>query len=185
MEPQRTTGLTYDDWVRLYPGEHEGRMELIDGEIVVTASPLLRHQRAVFRIALALNAYAQQRGGETFGNPVDVFLSETNVLEPDVVYIRPEHIDPGEDRFLRTVDFVVEVSSPSTRARDLGRKRELYEAHGVPEYWFVDLDADRILVHVLEGGRYGPPATPGPGERLVSVTLPGLELDIAEALARP
>jgi Uma2 family endonuclease len=58
---------------------------------------------------------------------------------------------------------VVEVSSPSTRRLELVRKRELYQRFGVPEYWYVDLEADRVEVYRLSRGSYPPTGASLPG----------------------
>lgn len=181
MATQRTTGLTYDDFARL--PETNRIEELIDGELVVTPPPTLGHQRAVLTLGTELNLYARTHGGEVFISPTGVYLSHTDLLEPDVLFVRPEHAGRLEQPFVRGApDLVVEVSSPSTRRRDLGRKRELYEEFGVPEYWFVDLDAERIEVHRLEGGRYATPVGLGPGETLESPLLPGFGLAVDDVL---
>jgi Uma2 family endonuclease len=77
-------------------------------------------------------------------------------------------------------DLVVEVSSPSTRRLDLINKRSLYEREGVPEYWFVDLDAQLVDVHRLgEAAYYGAPATFGAGDTLSCLAAPQLRLPVA------
>jgi len=89
-----------------------------------------------------------------------------------------------EAKFVRSApDLVVEVSSPSTRRLELVRKRELYERYAVPEYWYVDLDADRVEVYRLRDGRYGTPALLGSGEVIESPNLPGLSVPVGELLA--
>lgn len=180
--PERTTGLTYADLERMYPQDPR-KIELIDGVLVMAPSPILRHERVAMEIAFALMAYAKTHGGEVFANVVDVYVSETNVLQPDVVYRAAADIDADEVRIVKRATLVVEVSSPSTRRRDLGRKMELYAELGIPEYWFVDLDADSIDVYRLAGDAYGPPAASlARGETLTSPNLPGFELEVAEAL---
>ena len=180
--PERTTGLTYADLERMYP-EDNRKIELIDGELAMTAAPIHRHQTVVMRIGHALFTYASQQGGEAFNVSMDMYVSDRNVLQPDVLYRSPSDIEPGEDRVIRRATLVVEVSSPSTRRRDLGRKMELYAQLRIPEYWFVDLDADRIDVYRLAGDAYGPPAASlARGETLTSPNLPGFELEVAEAL---
>jgi Uma2 family endonuclease len=79
----------------------------------------------------------------------------------------------------------VEVSSPSTRKIDAVRKRDLYERFGVPEYWLVDLDAERVEIHRLEGGAYHKPLLLGRGDVLQSPVLLGLSLPIDELLGPP
>jgi Uma2 family endonuclease len=91
-----------------------------------------------------------------------------------------------EKKFVRSApDVVVEISSPSTRRLELVRKRELYERFGVPEYWYVDLDADRIEVYRLAEGRYPVPALLIRGQRLESPLLPGFGVGVDEVLGPP
>ncbi len=80
-------------------------------------------------------------------------------------------------------DLVVEVSSPSTRRTDVVRKRRVYEREAVPEFWFVDLDADQVHVHRLGAdGTYGPPTVVLDDGVLDAVAWPGLRLPAREAL---
>jgi len=110
----KTTGLTYQD-LRAFPQDNL-RRELIDGELIVTAAPALRHQRVVLRLGAALLDHADRHGGEAFVAPTDVFFSEGDVVEPDVEYVRPENVGRLEKVLIRSApDMVVEVSSPSTR----------------------------------------------------------------------
>jgi len=175
------TGLTYDD-LASFPDDNL-RRELIDGELIVTPAPRVRHQEVVAWLTAALVAYARARGGKAYPAPLDVYLSDRDIVEPDVLYVRPEHRSRLEELFLRGApDLVVEVSSPSTRHLELVRKLALYERFAVPEYWYVDLDAERVEVHRLTAARYGAPALLRAGEHLTSPVVPGLVLDIGELL---
>jgi len=130
-----------------------------------------------------LLSYVKEHGGRVFVAPTDVFLSDRDVVEPDVLFVRPEHVDRAERRFVRSApDVVVEVSSPSTRRLELTRKRALYERHGVGEYWHVDLGADRVEVLSLAEGRYGRPRLLGRGDVLASSQVPGFSLDVDDLL---
>ncbi len=51
-------------------------------------------------------------------------------------------------------DLAVEILSPSTRRRDEGIKRKLYQRMGVGEYWVLDPDAETVKVHRLTDGKY-------------------------------
>jgi Uma2 family endonuclease len=181
---QPQTGLTYED-LESFP-EDNFRRELIDGELIVTAAPATRHQRVVLELGAALLAHVKEHGGEVFVAPTDVFFSDTNVVEPDVLYVAPEHTERVEAKFVRAApDVVVEVSSPSTRRLELVRKLELYERFGVPEYWYVDLEADRVEVHRLEEGRYGHPLILVRGDRLESPIVPGFAISLDDLLGPP
>ena len=78
--------------------------------------------------------------GACFVSPLDIVLSEYNVVQPDVVYFGPEtvaRLDPLE--YVRVPpDAAFEVLSPSTARNDRGRKRTLMERFGVREYWVID-----------------------------------------------
>jgi len=149
----------------------------------VTPAPTTRHQRVVMRVISALLDHSATHGGEVLTAPCAVLLSERDVPEPDVLYLLPEHLDRIGVRYIEgTPDLVVEVSSPSTRRFDLLRKRRLYERFGVPEYWFVDLDADRVEVYRLGGGRYGAPAVHERADVAGSSVLEGFTAAIDDLL---
>jgi Uma2 family endonuclease len=181
------TGLTYDDLAAMpEPGVDGLRKELIDGELYVTPSPIRRHQDAVLAVAAALLSYVREHGGKVYPAPTDVHFSERTVVEPDVVFLGADRADRLEDpRYVDVVpDLLVEVSSPSTRRLDLIKKRGLFEREGVPEFWFVDLDADVIDVYRLDDtGHYGEPATLAMGDVLTCLAAPGFELPVADVLA--
>lgn len=177
--PQRTTGLTYADLEVMFPEQDMVIRNLIDGELFVTPSPTRGHQRVVIRLIGELFEYEKRHGGEVLTAPLDVYFSDSNVVEPDVLYILPEHLETQEKRYVRPApDLVVEVSSPATKRIDRGKKRDLYERFGVPEYWFVDLDHDHIEVHRLEGGRYAPAALFGRPDTLSSSQLTGFSIEV-------
>lgn len=169
-----------------FPDDHQ-RREIIDGELIVTPSPVVRHQKAVINIAFHLESYRRTAGGLALVAPMDVFFADDNVVEPDLLYIRADHLERVEHNLIRNApDLVVEISSPSTRRLELVRKHELYERFRVPEYWYVDLDAERVEVYLLAEGTYPAPDLKYPGETLNSRQLPGFSLPVAEALgAKP
>lgn len=119
------------------------RYELVDGDLLVTASPGFPHQRAVARLLLALRAYLErERVGETLTSPFDVELEAESITQPDIFVISPD-----EGRRLQrdglpaySLLLTAEVLSPGSSRHDRVHKRPLYQRH-VPEYWIVDLDA--------------------------------------------
>ncbi len=179
METQPRTGLTYED-VNVLPEESR---ELIGGELFVTPSPSLRHQLAAGEIFSRLHNHAKQHGGVALMAPFDVKFSDIDVLQPDVLYVRSENLGRIEEPYIAAApDLVVEVSSPSTRQLEHLRKRDLYERNGVPEYWLVDLEIERIEIYRLEGDRYGPPSFLGPDDTLTTSLIPGLEVPLEDVL---
>lgn len=177
------TGLTLEDLYRF--GEDGVRRELVKGRLYVTPEATRRHQRVVLRIGSHLKEYADAHGGEAAAGP-NVDFADDEHVEPDVVYVSPERLSSATALALREApDLVVGISSPGTRAFDLGEKRALYERRGVTEYWFVDLDTDRIEVYALADGRYGSPRVFARGEPLQSAVLAGRDLDVNDLLGDP
>jgi len=179
--PASTARYTYDD-LASFPDDGL-RRELIGGELIMSPAPHLRHQRVVMQLAGRLWLYSQEHGGEAYPAPTDVYFTHEDVVEPDVAFVRAEHSDQLEERFIRSApDIVVEVSSPSTRHLELVHKRSLYERNGVPEYWYVDLEADRVEVYRLDKGQYGHPEILERGDKLTSPVLPGFAVTIKDLL---
>lgn len=177
----RPQPYTYADLLDMPEGPE--RHEIIGGELFVTVSPAVRHQKVVLKLARLLDDHARRAGGLTLVGPVDIYFTETDVVAPDVVYVGPDRLDQVEERrILGAPTITVEVSSPTTRRTDITRKLPLYERHGAPEYWFVDLDSDRVEVYGLDDGRYGAPDILGAGDTIRSGVAGGLEIAVTDAL---
>lgn len=164
------------DRFALYP-------EIIAGELVIRGSPSTRHQRVVMRLAADLRTYADAHGGEVFTGPFGVELDPDNSTKPDVTYVRAERIDViSEDGLYAAADLIVEVTSPGTGSVDVTAKRRIFQRLGTVEYWVVDLEGDRVLVHRLTEGRYGDPDERRRGEVLEPLGAPGLAVPVTRLL---
>jgi Uma2 family endonuclease len=179
------TRLTYDD-LDAIPQERPGdRHELIDGELVVTPSPIPNHQRISINIEFALEAYARETGrGEMFHAPADIRFTPDNVLIPDILFIAKDrqHI-VGPKAIDAPPELVVEILSPGTRRRDVTIKRALYARFGVQEYWIVDPAAKTIQALALVGDAYVAIAA-DEGGAIHSRVLPGFVLTPEIVFAR-
>jgi Uma2 family endonuclease len=127
------------------------RYELVDGALIVTPSPVTQHQIAVGELHLLLRAGCPPDLRVMLA-PLDVRISATTVLQPDLLVAAKESF--AEKNLPETPLLAVEVLSPSTRHIDLGLKRSRYEAAGCPSYWVVDPDTPSITVWELEGDAY-------------------------------
>jgi Uma2 family endonuclease len=125
--------------------------ELADGVLLVTPSPRPRHQRMSTRLTVVLFS-ACPDGLELFVAPFDFRPTRTTSLQPDLLVVRKE--DVGEERLEGTPLLMVEILSPSTRAKDLVLKRALYAESGVPSYWVLDPMEGTAVVFRLEDGGY-------------------------------
>ena len=178
--------LTYDDFVK-FPNDGK-RHELIDGEHYVTPSPNTRHQRLVGRVFLLMGVWLEAHPvGQLFFAPYDVVFSDTDVVEPDLVYLSngraAEVLTPLHARGVP--ELVIEIASRGTRKRDETIKHRLYERAGVSEYWVVDPEIDAVRVFRREGDRFARPLELGrdAGDVLTTPLLPGLEIPLARVFA--
>lgn len=123
--------FTYGDYLQ-FPDDGK-RFEIIDGELFMSPSPTTRHQRIIQKLHLLLGSFlATKQIGEAFISPLDVLLSESDVVQPDIFVVLNEnqHIIT-EKNILGVPDFIIEIVSSSNRAMDTKRKRALYETYGV------------------------------------------------------
>ncbi len=179
----RTLKLTYEDY--LYFPEDGRRHELIDGEHYVSAAPNLKHQTAALNISSDLRGFVRPRGlGKVWAAPVDVMLSENDVVQPDVVFLTKDRMSlaAGGDKIQGAPDLVVEILSPRTQKTDSITKRHLYEKYGVREYWIVDPEMEAVEIYRLWDGRFRRAAelSAERGDILKSPLFPGLEIVLSE-----
>ena len=184
VEAKTAVKLTYEDYAKTPDDE---RCELLNGELIMAPSPTTNHQQIVLKLASRLLSFAEERGlGEVFVAPTDVVLSETTVVQPDLLFVSNEqaHILTREN-VRGAPALVVEVLSPSTAGRDWRDKLDLYAEHGVGEYWVVDPDGRRVWVMALEADGFREVGTYGEGDTLASPTLGGFALDLGDVFGAP
>jgi Uma2 family endonuclease len=131
------------------------RYELIDGALIVTPTPSVRHQRLAFRLARILDD-ACPDDLMVLMAPFAVLLAENTELQPDVLVAR--RTDLTEGNLPAPPVLAVEVLSPNTRLIDLNLKRARFEMAGCPSYWVVDPDALELTAWELVDGAYVPVA---------------------------
>lgn len=150
---------TYDDLLRL--PDHV-RAEVLAGQVITAPAPLPKHSKAQGALrSFVGRAYDDDDG---YGGPggwwifveVDVQLGAHDIVRPDLAGWRRERLlAPGELRPIDVPpDWVCEVLSPSTAARDRVTKRALYAQHGVGYYWIVDVDARTLEAFELVDARW-------------------------------
>jgi Uma2 family endonuclease len=146
--------LTYEDYAAL-PDDGK-RYELHEGELSVTPAPGERHQDILLNLTLLLSAHVRAaRRGKLMLSPFDCILSETTVVEPDLVYVdesRRPRVSPRGVEGSPTL--AVEIISPYSKQIDRRRKMALYAAHDVTWYWVVDPDARTVEAYRLDGDAY-------------------------------
>ncbi len=142
-----TVKLTYEDILSY--GETNHRIELFDGEPVMAAMPIPKHQRIATRLGRFLDEYAEKFNlGVVISSPIDVVITEHTVLEPDLSFLSHERkfIDEGT-RYVGAPDLVIEILSESTEKHDRTFKFQAYSRGGAKEYWIVSPMSRTIEVY--------------------------------------
>jgi Uma2 family endonuclease len=132
------------------------RHEIIDGDQYVTPAPSTAHQTISKRMQHQLYTQIELAGlGIVFNAPVDVQLTEHDIVQPDLVVIladRTRMITPTKVNGVP--DLIIEILSLSNAAHDTALKKQLYERTGVAEYWIADPDNQRLERYRLVAGAY-------------------------------
>ena len=170
--------LTYEDYAQTPDDE---RWELIDGELIMSPSPKEAHQRTQIRVGSRMFTFTEDRDLGQVYVEFDVVLSDTDTVRPDVIFVSRErsHIIT-EDNVQGAPDLVVEIRSPSTARQDWTTKRDLYERHGVKEYWLVDPEAATVAVLLLDGGELKVAGVYSIGDTLTSAVMGGFSVALAD-----
>ncbi len=145
----RSRPLTRADLVSVPDDGH--RYELIDGALVVTPAPSDPHQDAVLELAVLLREHCPPDLKVKIA-PFDVALSDSTVMQPDVLVARRADITYRD--LPAAPVLAVEVLSPSTKHIDLMLKRARYETAGCASYWVVDPTEPAITAWDLVDGAY-------------------------------
>lgn len=151
-------------------------IELIEGEIIVSPTPVDQHQDNAGDIYVEFKLIARQfpERGRAKISPLEIHFDDENILEPDVFWISSTNKTCvlGDDGYwYGAPDLVVEVLSPSTARRDRQKKRDLYEKFGVREYWIVDPIHHTIEQLLLTDGKYDQPVIYGEGDSLYTPVI--------------
>jgi len=130
------------------------RMELIDGVFYDMSAPYTTHQIASAEIWRQLAEFIREEGGSCRAMiaPVDVQLDcdDRTMVEPDVLVLCDKE-KLNKRCIYGAPDFVIEVLSDSTARKDTTIKLWKYLGAGVREYWIVDLQQERVIVHDKTG----------------------------------
>lgn len=155
------------------------KVEFINGEIVVHSPVKKAHLDVTIHLCQILRPFAQINKLGYVGIEKAMSSFSRNDYEPDIVYFKPEKATLfTKDQWKFPVpDFVVEVLSESTEARDRGIKFEDYAAHGVEEYWIIDPEDASVEQYFLVDNRYKLHMKSDHGS-IESKVIPGFSIDI-------
>ena len=184
LELENQRPLTADD-LKALPDD-DNRYEIIGGELYASPSPTLWHQVLSTELSFALKRFLMEHNtGRILAAPMDVYLSQHDVVEPDLLIVLNDNLDVIKRGpwIEGAPDLIVEILSPSSIRNDWVRKSALYAMVGVKEYWIVDPSNRSIVVQSLTNGQFVQSGVYTQDTVLRSPLLEGLELDLQPVFA--
>jgi Uma2 family endonuclease len=172
-----TSRYSYTDYLT-WPDDQ--RWELIDGAAVaMVPAPTTRHQAIQQNLARLLGNHFRGKECRPFHAPVDVKLSNTDVVQPDLLVVCDKR-KIEEQAIVGAPDLVIEITSASTEARDRREKKNLYERAAIPEYWIVSPNGFVERLSLGNSGSYGVASIFGVGETLSSIRFPDFIIAVSD-----
>lgn len=186
--PEKDKGkiFTYEDYLN-WSGMQ--RIELINGYVYLMAPPSRLHQKVSGAIYVQFFNYLKDKDCEVYYAPFGVrFPTENdrsdkeikNVVEPDIVVVC-DKTKLDDEGCKGAPDLIVEITSPSSARKDKIEKFNLYERHGVKEYWIVEPESKIVSVFTLqENKRYGRPDMYSVGDKIKVSIFDDLIIDLTD-----
>ena len=170
---------TYEEYLKT---PKDKRYELIDGELLMTPSPIPNHQRISGKLEFVVRKFVTENNlGEVFYAPCDVYLDDENVVQPDILFISKERLDIIGDKNIQSApNIVIEIISENSVYRDMVQKKRLYARFGVKEYWIVIPEEKEVEVYILKDEAYQLYKTYTKVDILESPSLKGLKIGLKE-----
>ena len=132
------------------------RCQLIDNHIIMSPSPVWKHQDIVKNILLQIEISAQRANSGKVLADVDVYFNDENVYRPDIFFVSKDQMEIlGEDGYIHGAPvLVIEVLSPGTSKYDKTKKKAIYALYGVKEYWLVEPSTMQCSGFINENGAF-------------------------------
>ena len=177
MSDQVKTKMTAAEFFQL--PETTQPTELIEGELIVSPSPIPEHQFANQDLVILLRGLIPH--GRVVYAPMDVVFDDENTVQPDIFWVAQDGRCQQTDRhFVGPPELIIEILSGGSVRLDRVKKFQLYERHGVTEYWIVDPLQQYVEVYVLADGKYTLQDIYEAGDTFTAPVLGGKTVDLKQ-----
>jgi Uma2 family endonuclease len=130
--------------------------QLINNKLVMNPAPQNLHQVVLNDINIEISLdLRKNKIGEVRIVPFDVYFSNQNVLQPDILFIKNDNLGKiHKDGLKGAPDLVIEILSPTTSQIDYEEKKSVYERFGVQEYFIVEPNTKSVDSFFLKNNEY-------------------------------
>ena len=162
------------------------RYQLVDGDLYMAPAPNRFHQDISRNLEFILLRYlAEHPIGILYHAPFDVYLTNIDVFQPDIVVVLNENrrilTEAGAEG---PPDFVAEILSPGNRMLDLENKKRTYARLGVKELWMIDPEPGQLYRYVFDADRQNPIETLNIPQNITTPLFPELTVKLEEVFRR-
>lgn len=169
---------TTEDYTALPEG---APFELINGKLIFMPSPTSLHQQISMNLSSLLHVFARKNKlGRVLTAPMDVYLDKKNVFQPDILFVSKKREDIIGKFIQGAPELIVEIASPSTKAKDESEKLAAYSKFGVQEYWLINPKAQEVTVYFKNGKKMKKKETLKKNQVLKTMTIKGFIVDVAD-----
>src|ERR1700730_13029680 len=154
MALEHTPTISVEEYFQLEENNPDTRYEYLDGYAYMMSGGSANHATISGNIYAILRSLLRGGPCRAYNSDMKVRVSETRYFHPDVT-VSCDPRDRGTADLIQSPRLVVEVLSPSTEARDRGRKLQYYLAcPSIEEYLLVDSRSMRIEIYRKEPNKW-------------------------------
>lgn len=130
--------------------------ELIGNTIYILSMPDLKYHEVRNELMFSMHSHVKNlKIGSIVTAPLDIFLNENVILQPDLLFISKGNTGIIKDNLVKGApDLIIEIISPGNRRHDTFTKKHLYEKFGVQEYFIVDPETKETITWYLTDKKY-------------------------------
>lgn len=154
MNTDQNHKITLKDYQEMQEGF---RAEFFDGKMVMELpSPKYNHQNISAKLIGEIYFLITNKkiNGEIIAAPMDVYLKEDLLVEPDLIFIKSENLGIIKDHVHGVPDMLIEILSQASMSHDKIIKYKWYEEAGVEEYFIINPDDKLITCYRLKDQKY-------------------------------
>jgi len=168
---------TANDYARL---PESAPIQLLNGKLIFMPAPKINHQRISRKLTRFIDNFVEEKNaGEVFFAPTDVKFDDSNMVQPDLLFVSIARKDIiGEINIQGAPDFVVEILSPGNTKAEMESKMELYGKYDVLEYWIIKPKELSVEVYHNQEKTMQLNQEAGMDDTIKSVAIEGFELEV-------
>ena len=161
-------------------------IQLINGKLIIMSSPIELHQSILMNLSSLIHVFVRANQlGNTYTAPLDVYLDVKNAFQPDILFISNERKNIIKNFIEGAPDFVVEITSPSTKKYDLKDKLQAYGRNDVLEYWVIHPKKQELLTYLNKKGVMTLQKTYSKKGKVKSKAIKGFSFQLADIYPTP